>query len=356
MAIDSTKGKKIPSTVIALEKQYNDSQTRMLKLIQETEAKGNSTAYQREILAGINEEIRVLDEFVYKWKNDALPEAFLQGAEQTFRQYRKMGGVNATQTTGTSGILDNLMSNMLGSMTEANQFVGRTVNDALKKVSLEATSQSLSMGGASKMTEQLFRAAMSAHGLTAIVDRNGRKIDLGVYARMMARTTAAEATNAGILQQLEDVDCDLMEIDSTNTTCPVCAVYEGRVYSVSGKDKRFPPMSRVFKAGRLNIHPNCTHALIPYIEEFDDNHAETVTNSNRSFELTKKDDAMLERYYADQEKKAAKRRDMVEWQSARTVAPDTTPKTLSAYRSMKKAKSKKFTEVRAAVKAAKTEV
>jgi hypothetical protein len=63
----------------------------------------------------------------------------------------------------------------------------------------------------------------------------------------------------------------LYQIVKIGSTCPLCAVYEGRVYSKSGTDPHYPPLARAFgkidPAGSddlsntfLNIHPNC---LVP---------------------------------------------------------------------------------------------
>ena len=52
-------------------------------------------------------------------------------------------------------------------------------------------------------------------------------------------------------------------------TCELCAPYQGRIYSISGKDERFPRLfDTAFAGGYANIHPNCQHVVTPYIEAF----------------------------------------------------------------------------------------
>ncbi len=74
-----------------------------------------------------------------------------------------------------------------------------------------------------------------------------------------------------------DPEQDLYKISSHSTTCPLCAPYEGRVYSRSGTDPDFPPLAAAFgkvdPAGPddlsnswLNIHPNCLHVLLPWTD------------------------------------------------------------------------------------------
>ena len=38
----------------------------------------------------------------------------------------------------------------------------------------------------------------------------------------------------------------------------ICIPYEGRIYSVNGKDKRFPPLDNT-----TPYHPNCLHLMFP---------------------------------------------------------------------------------------------
>ena len=70
-------------------------------------------------------------------------------------------------------------------------------------------------------------------------------------------------------------DHDLWQIVKIGSTCPVCAPLEGRVYSKSGTNPDYPPLSLAFGkidlAGAeslentyLNIHPNCLHSLVKY--------------------------------------------------------------------------------------------
>ena len=70
-------------------------------------------------------------------------------------------------------------------------------------------------------------------------------------------------------------DYDLWQIVKIGSTCPVCAPLEGRIYSKSGNNPDYPPLTVAFgkidPAGSndltntyLNIHPNCLHALVRY--------------------------------------------------------------------------------------------
>lgn len=118
-----------------------------------------------------------------------------------------------------------------------------------------------------------FVEALRREGVTAFVDKAGRNWSLHTYGSMVLRTTSRQAEGLAVLTA--DPEHDLYKISSHGTTCPLCAPYEGRVYSKSGQSPDFPPLSTAF--GKvdpngpdtlantwLNIHPNCLHVLLPW--------------------------------------------------------------------------------------------
>ena len=50
--------------------------------------------------------------------------------------------------------------------------------------------------------------------------------------------------------------------------CKYCGAYKGKVYCISGKDKRFPALFKtVLRNGYALPHPNCRHEFIPWFIE-----------------------------------------------------------------------------------------
>jgi len=86
--------------------------------------------------------------------------------------------------------------------------------------------------------------------------------------------------------------------------------------------------------------------LTPYFPELDDNAAKMVKESNRAFETDPRDKRSLEVYHKEQEFKTKRRDDRNQWEEAKAKAPNETPKTFSAFRSMKKADSEKFQAIK----------
>ena len=100
---------------------------------------------------------------------------------------------------------------------------------------------------------------------------NGTKQTLDSYAAMAARSARIESTNIGSIGRALQAGTDLVIMTTMPQCCKLCGAYQGKVYSISGKDKRFPALFKtVLKSGYALPHPNCRHEFIPYFAEAED--------------------------------------------------------------------------------------
>jgi len=81
------------------------------------------------------------------------------------------------------------------------------------------------------------------------------------YAELVARTKFHDAQSSAALMQASNYGTDLIQVSTHNTTTEICQQYEGKIYSISGKDKRFPILRQVSP-----YHPNCLHLMFPTFE------------------------------------------------------------------------------------------
>jgi hypothetical protein len=243
--------------------------------------------------------------------------------------------------------VDNLVANVIGQLSDANDFVGRRIADEIRQAGLEAIADKVTTGSTVKQAKANLIRKLTDKGVAAIRDKNGREIQLDSYAEMVARTTTREASNRGSIDAVTDLGYDLVKISQHHTTCEICAVYEGRVYSISGKSPDYPALDNAFKDGYSTLHPNCAHVAVPYFPEFDDNAEQVKKDSNKPFTLDPKKQHEVDAYNADQKVKADRRKDRNEWQSALLAAPNDTPKTFSGYRAVKRAGNERYKAIKA---------
>jgi hypothetical protein len=188
--------------------------------------------------------------------------------------YTNAKALTVPQTMIVEQLIQNLMGEIIESSTTAYNTskmlyeVARLDNDVYRQTALLATAYNEAAGYGFMHGSETLEQMLNAKGITSFTDKAGRHWSLTDYCTMTSRTTARQAQVAAVLTKDEH---DLYQIVKIGSTCPLCAVYEGRVYSKSGTDPHYPPLAAAFgkidPAGSddlsntfLNIHPNC---LVP---------------------------------------------------------------------------------------------
>lgn len=81
------------------------------------------------------------------------------------------------------------------------------------------------------------------------------------YAEMVTRVKFHEAQAQAAVITAGNYGTSLVQVSSHNTTTAVCQEFEGKIFSINGKDGRFPPLVDV-----PPYHVNCLHLLFPMFE------------------------------------------------------------------------------------------
>ena len=176
-----------------------------------------------------------------------------------------------------------------------------------KEAKKEVKKDTLADNAAFNLGESLRR-----NGLFAFIDKGGKRWTLESYCAMTTRSVASQSTNLGEVFAREDHD--LYYIVPHSGSCPLCKKYEGRVYSRSGKDKKYPPLSSAFTKIDPNgsddldntywsIHPNCRHKIVRYIEKAHTQRQNVLIQamSNRPMKLTQGQEEQV-KYYKERER------------------------------------------------------
>lgn len=273
---------------------------------------------------------------------------------ETAEKHRR-GYLNAYVLTGEqTDIVNRLVMNLMGEVVEGDLTVyatlerallGRRENDRFRPAGLSQTALAQAKG------QGLFRAvpgfveALRRDGVTAFIDRAGRRWSLHTYGSMVLRTTSRQAEVLSVLTR--DPEQDLYKISRHGTTCKLCAPLEGRVYSKSGADPDFPPLSAALGEPFWNIHPNCLHQLTPWtpmgrspeeirnIKEFSSLQKNPVTRDPRT-------QAQIKAYRTKERDRAKWLADYRQWENYRTALGDRAPKTFQTFLRHKRAGDEKY--------------
>lgn len=231
------------------------------------------------------EEIQKLNLKAMQWSRIAIPESYniskrlgtskLQNAGMSERKnfnneiHQKSidVGIAATQRVllraNRSIMLQiNLFLSMLGNarrqILRANiQELGEEDRVVVNKIIERGLERELTLNQISDKVLNHFRLQF---GAGQFINRNGRNYSMKYYSEMVARTQMRLLQSKATKNVAREYGNDLVIwSDHFLRVQDECAIYAGRIFSLSGKSKDHPPLTE-----EPPIHPQCEHYLDPY--------------------------------------------------------------------------------------------
>lgn len=140
----------------------------------------------------------------------------------------------------------------------------RTLTQALDRAYLEVNS------GAFTYQEAITRAVSSlgTEGLKVVKYASGRTDQMDVAVRRAVLTSVSQTAGTLQLQMAEEMDSDLVEVTEHLGARPSHAEWQGKIYSISGKSKKYPKLSEAtgYGTGAGLKGWNCRHDFYPWYE------------------------------------------------------------------------------------------
>lgn len=138
---------------------------------------------------------------------------------------------------------------------------GPTYVKAVNRASLLVSSGSGTLRGA---VAQAIRET-SDNGIPVFTDKLGRKWTPEGYVSTVVRTANSNLATQIQLDIGDHYGADLVEVSSHAGARPLCAPYQGRIYSRSGNDKKYPALDSTSYGQAAGLRGvNCAHVLYPY--------------------------------------------------------------------------------------------
>ncbi len=157
----------------------------------------------------------------------------------------------------TNGLMRNLCNS---AAAQANS----RLSDELDKAFLKVTS------GAYTADEAVYSAVqdLGRSGIKVINYSSGHKDKVDVAVRRAVITGIGQAAGNMQLSLAADMGCDLVEVTAHLGARPSHAVWQGHIYSLSGKDPKYPDFrsSTGYGTGAGLCGWNCRHSFYPYFE------------------------------------------------------------------------------------------
>lgn len=117
---------------------------------------------------------------------------------------------------------------------------------------------------------------LSEKGIPAFIDKAGREWSPEAYVRMDVKSTVGNTARQAMFDRCDEYGIDLVEVDAHAGARPLCAPYQGRIYSRNGKSGKtkdgggneieYVPIESTSvgeKAGLFGI--NCGHHPYPFV-------------------------------------------------------------------------------------------
>jgi len=319
---------------------YGQAETEILNELNKGLLKGNDTRYLQGMLQNVQAILNDLLNGSQQWCEEALPQVYIAGAEAAGEQIEAAGG---RVIAGFGAIHQQaarvLAESALNRFNDLTSFIGRRVNDIYRALALENVRGSVVGYKSWQQVAKNYREQLAEQGITGFKDVKGRQWNMRSYADMVSRTTTMEAHLEGTKNRLLEHDRDLVKISRHSNPCPLCRPWEGQILSLTGRTEGYRTLDEAKGFGLF--HPRCKHAFGLFLPELAGEPEETKSMSqiSRESEAAKKD--YLEFTKEQRQVNEARK----QWQKYMVRLPNDTPKTFSAFLSMKRANSEKYQEL-----------
>jgi len=279
------------SSVTGLSKSLDFRTKRITSIL--TKAYSNpqvSARYWNNVRRQLNVQYRAMDRLYSTWSKKNIPLAYKASVRELMNRLNRsksiarrakrsfMDIVTSPKSIQIQSILvKDAITDWVSSLTlgqsNVNRLTRRTQQTLLAE-SLIDSSVVKAVSSGNLMNNTFIKSLNMADTLAAQLDElavvidgekyviaGSRRFKPKYYAEMVTRVKFHEAQAQGAIMTAGNYGTSLVQVSSHNTTTEICQQYEGMIFSISGKDKRFPVLQAV-----PPYHVNCLHLLFPMFE------------------------------------------------------------------------------------------
>ncbi len=199
--------------------------------------------------------------------------AFTQALEREDEQLNKLFENAFGKREGLSNVADNIANNAAIGMSEIlrrqNIALADTQADIWHKVTAEAILREQSGEARKDVMERAVRT-LARNSLKTIDYSSGRQTQIDSAIRRHLVSQANQARNRLLFYRMDEWECDLVFTSAHYGARPDHAEWQGKVYSRSGKSKKYPSLVDVTGYGTVTglCGVNCRHTMTPYVEGY----------------------------------------------------------------------------------------
>lgn len=226
----------------------------------------SSSSWQRDratmMLTRVDAIVRTLDNETRQYIEKNVPDVYFTTATLTKDDLRRLGEkIPAQFGTIHFQAIDAAASDAMIKFGHTMVGIKRSAEGVVQFAQQKATREIIAAGqlrgeAAATLAKEV-KAKIAEDGITALIDRGGKTWQLDTYAEMLTRQVMANSGRDGIYNTAQEYGFDLAEITSHGTEHEECAVWEGKIVSLSGKTDGYPSLQDATDAGLFHI--GCKH-------------------------------------------------------------------------------------------------
>jgi len=250
---------------------YEEAERELLRLLANRLAKGGEgpdwverkLAQVRAFKRQAEEVVRQLQMRAADSADLALAEAYRRGGLQAVYDLER-AGTAATVVDPLAGLkaIEALQQATMTSLNSSSLRILTVMGEAYQEIVSQTVQQVLLGAMTRTQATQSLLTKFAQKGVTGFTDIAGRNWNLNTYAEMVTRTGSAQAWRQGHLDTLLQNEVDLVIISDAPSSCPICEMFEGEIFSISGKSNEYPPLDDAINDGLF--HCNCRHGFSPW--------------------------------------------------------------------------------------------
>jgi hypothetical protein len=196
------------------------------------------------------------------WVQEAIPYSYMKGVDIADTSLPP-----ENESIADFGEIHQKTAEALGKSTYSRlmdviSVVDRRVDDIFRKLELENTKSAVLGDQKEAQVAAKIKDDLAENGITGFVDKAGKSWNMSSYIEVLAQESTMQSFREGITNRLQEKAQDLVFIPAHSGSCKKCAEFEGKMYSLSGNDEKYPPLSEAIDGGMFHI--NCTHYVEAY--------------------------------------------------------------------------------------------
>lgn len=241
-------------------------------------------------------------------------------------------------------VVNDTMLDMTAAIATARVSAGVAIDRALDRVNQDIATGFI-RGDARRTTTIRVMDTFLKEGMTSFITKDGKKLPLNFYASTVVRTKTREASVQGSINRYRDTGQDLMQVVGNGDSCKICSAYKGMIFSLDGKTPGYPIAGQ---SDTPPFHPNCRCGGSPYVIEY-----KTAEEINEGLQRNSEFDPQADRrtpaqkaaYENEQRLRRAANAEMKQFMRWQERLGADAPKTLGAFKRMKRQNTIKFQEL-----------